>query len=125
MIIFDQFFFTIFSFYKKRYKQKANTIALVYSSLLQIALAFLLGCFFAAFFSQMHVDSMSSQKAWTLFVMTAIGIHFKNWIKYSGKTRKILNAKWNKRKAPQQSIALLWCLPFAAIGLALIMLKSL
>lgn len=125
MTIFDQFFYFIFTRYKARFKQKANTIALVYISLLQIALVFLLGCFFVAFFSQMHFETMSSDKAWILFVLTSIGIYFKNWIKYNGKTRKIMNAKFNKKRAPKYNIILLIALPFICVGMGLIFLQAL
>lgn len=124
MTIFDQFFYFMFSRFKERYKQKANTIALFYTSVLQIALAFLLGCFFAAFLSQMHVDAMSSGKACTLFVMLSIAIHFKNWIGYNGKTRKVMNAKFNKKKAPKYNIALLLALPVICIGMGLLLLQA-
>ena len=125
MTIFDQLFFFIFSKYKKQYKQKANTIALFYISILQIALAFLLGCFFAAFLNKLHVDTMSSGKAWTLFIMLAFAIHFKNWIGYNGKTRKVMNAKFNKKKAPQYNLLLLLALPFICIGMGLLLLQAL
>ncbi len=125
MTIFDKFFFSIFLSYKKRFKQKANTIALLYISLLQITLIFLLGCFFAAFFSQMHFDTMSSEKAWTVFVLISIGIHFTNWIKYNGKTRKVLNAKFNKKKTPEHNIYKLWALPLLCIGFGLFFLQAL
>ena len=62
MTVFDQYFYSMFSFYKKRYKQKANSIALGYVSILQISLIFLFGVFFAKFFSQMHMDTMSETK---------------------------------------------------------------
>ena len=124
MTVFDQFYYSIFSFYKKQYKQKANTIALVYVSVLQICLMFLLGCFFAAFFNQMHADTMSSSNAWTLFVMASIGIHFKNWMQYTGKRRMMINAKMVKKKKPQTNIWLLCLLPFATLGLAYIVFQA-
>lgn len=104
--------------------QKANTIALFYTSILQIALVFVLGCFFAAFLSQMHVDAMSKDKAWTLFVMLALAIYFKNWISYNGKTRKILNAKFNKKKTPKYNMALLLILPIICVGMGLLLLQA-
>ncbi|WP_034042018.1 hypothetical protein [Wocania ichthyoenteri] len=124
MTVFDQFYYSIFSFYKKRYRQKANSIALVYVSVLQISLVFLLGCFFAAFFNQMHTDTMSSTSAWILFIMGSIGIHFKNWIQYTGKKRMMINAKMVKKKKPQTNIWLLWTLPFVALGLAYVMFQA-
>ena len=124
MTVFDQLFYFIFSRYKTHYKQKANSIALFYTSVLQIAIAFLLGCFFAAFFSQMHVDAISSDKAWTLFVMLALAIHFKNWISYNGKTRKIMNAKFNKKRMPKYNVILLLALPFICIAMGLLLLQA-
>ncbi|QFZ54702.1 hypothetical protein FEZ18_07795 [Oceanihabitans sp. IOP_32] len=124
MTVFDQFYYSVFSFYKKRYKQKANTMALVYVSMLQISLLLLLGCFSAAFFSQMHADTMSSTSAWTLFAIASIGIHFKNWIQYTGKKRMMINAKMVKKKKPQTNIGLLWALPIIALALAFVMLQA-
>jgi len=125
MTTFDIFFFSIFSYYKTRLKKKANTIAVFYISTLQIALIFLLGCFFAVFLNQIHVNTMSSSKAWTLFIITSAVIYFKNWIQYSGKKRMVLNAKTNKSKSQLYSIWLLWLLPIACIGLSIIILKAL
>jgi len=125
MTTFDIFFFNIFSHYKERYKKQANTIAVFYISVLQIALIFLLGCFFAVFLNQMHVNTMSSSKAWTLFIITSLIIYFKNWIQYSGKKRKVLNAKTNNKKSQFYSVRLLWILPLACIGLSIIILKAL
>lgn len=124
MTVFDQFFYSMFSFYKKRYKQKANTIALVYISVLQISLVFLLGCFFAAFFNRMHADTMSNTSAWTLFVLVSIGIHFKNWMQYTGKRRMMINAKMVKKKKPKTNIWLLWVLPFLVLVLAYIIYQA-
>jgi hypothetical protein len=125
MTTFDIFFFSIFNHYKARFKKQANTIAVFYISTLQIALIFLLGCFFAVFLNQMHVNTMSSSKAWTLFIITSVIIYFKNWIKYSGRKRKVLNAKTNKNKSQMYSIWILWLLPIACIGLSMIILKAL
>ena len=55
MNFFDQLYLTIFNRFKGRYKQKANTIALYYTSILQIALLFLGGVFFIKFLEQMIV----------------------------------------------------------------------
>lgn len=125
MTIFDKIYLFIFTHYKARYKQKANTMALVYTSVLQMSLVFLLGCFFAAFASQLHVDSLSSGKAWFLFVILSVGIYYKNWMGYSGQTRKILNAKFNKIKKPQYNMTLLFALPFIAIAMGLVFMQAL
>lgn len=124
MTVFDHYYYSIFSFYKKRYKQKANIIALLYVSIIQISLLFLLGVFFAKFFSQMHVDTMSETKAWTLFVIVAVAIHFKNWIQYTGKRRMMINAKMVKKKKPKTNVWLLWILPLVTLSLAYVVFQA-
>ena len=124
MTLFDQFYYSIFTFYKTRHKQKANTLALWYVSILQISLVFLLGVFFAKFFSQMHMNTMSETKAWTLFVIVSVAVHFKNWMQYTGKKRMVINAKLIKKKKPTNNIWLLCLLPIAALGLAFVLYQA-
>lgn len=123
MTTFDQFFFAIFSAFKPKFKQKANSIALFYISILQIALLFVIGAFLVTFLSKMHVKTMSTSKMWTLFIIFSIIIHLKNWMKYNGKSRKVLNAKFNKSKNSYNTSILL-LLPIGCIILGLILLKS-
>lgn len=124
MTIFDQFVLNIFNYYKTRFKRKANTIAVFYISLLQISLLLLLGSFFAGFFKQMHVDTLTADNAWMLFIITSIVIYFKNWMSYSGRSLMILKVKMNKKKQSEYSIFLLWLLPVATTTLAIILLRS-
>ena len=124
MTIFDQFVLNIFNYYKTRFKRKANTIAVFYISLLQISLLLLLGSFFAGFFKQMHVDTLTADNAWMLFIITSIAIYFKNWMSYSGRSLMILKVKMNKKKQSEYSIFLLWLLPVATTTLAIILLRS-
>ena len=98
MNFFNQLYLTVFNRFKGRYKQKANTIALFYTSVLQIALLFLGGVFFIKFLEQMKVVVMSSSNTWIVFVLTAVFIHFKNWVNYSGRKRRVLNAKTVQQK---------------------------
>ena len=93
MNFFNQLYLTVFNHFKARYKQKANTIALFYVSILQIALLLLGGIFFTKFLEQMKVVVMSSTNSVVLFCMIALFIHFKNWMNYSGRKRRVLNAK--------------------------------
>jgi len=123
MTTFDQFFFAIFSAFKPKFKQKANSIALFYFSILQIALLFVIGAFLVTFLSKMHVKTMSTSSMWTLFIIFSIIIHLKNWMKYNGKSRKVLNAKFNKSKNSYNTSILL-LLPIGCIILGLILLKS-
>ncbi|WP_435412349.1 hypothetical protein [Psychroserpens mesophilus] len=124
MTTFDTIFFSVFKHYKITHKQKANTIAIVYLSLLQIALILVLGAFFAVFLEQMHVNTFSASKGWALFIMTSVFIYFRNWIVYSGRKRKVLNAKTNKNKQPIYSMRLLWLLLLGCISLAIILLNA-
>ncbi|WP_033959743.1 hypothetical protein [Psychroserpens jangbogonensis] len=124
MTTFDSIFFSVFNHYKTTHKQKANTIALVYISLLQIALVLVLGVFFSIFLEQMHVNTFSATKGWTLFVMISVFVYFRNWIVYSGRKRKVLNAKTNKNKQSIHNIWLLWFLLLGCISLAFILLNA-
>jgi len=124
MSLSDQFFFNVFSYYKKRYKKNATKIALVYINMLHVLVLLVLGVFFSVFFRQMNTHVMSSEKAWILFVIAAIIICFKNWIQYSGKKRKVMNAKISSRKSKHYSIWLLWALPLMCLALSIILSKA-
>jgi len=121
MSLSDHFFFSMHDHYKKRYKKQASRIALIYIDLLQLSVLLLLGTFFSIFFDQMNVRFMSSEKAWILFIIAAIIICFKNWIQYSGKKRKVMNAKMTNSRSQSYSVWLLWALPIACIGLSIIL----
>ena len=122
MTIFDQLFFNSFDYYKKgTYKKKATSIAIYYITLVQASFLLVLGVFFAEFFHQMHVATMTVSKAWILFIIASLALYFTNWIQYSGKKRKILNA--NQKKKTNYSIITLWLIPAAAIFLTIIFLR--
>ncbi|TXD83721.1 hypothetical protein ESY86_08375 [Subsaximicrobium wynnwilliamsii] len=125
MTFFDQLFFSCFKHYKPKYKQKANTIALFYISSLQCALLLLTGLLLAFFLKQMHTTSMSSDNAWLLFVLGCFIIIFKNWIQYSGKKRKIMNAKNLNNKEQLYSVWILWILLVGTILFSAILLQGL
>ena len=125
MNYFNQLYRTVFNRFKGRFKQKSNTIALYYVSVVEIALILLLGVFFIKFLDQMKVVVMSGSNAWLLFVMTAVFIHFKNWVSYSGRKRRVLNAKLSNKKGLEYSLFILIVLPIGIIGLSLLMLKAL
>ena len=125
MNYFNQLYITVFSRFKGRFKQKANTIALYYVSVVEIALLLLIGVFFNKFLDQMKVVFMTGADAWLLFIMTAVFIHFKNWVNYSGRKRRVLNAKLSSKKGLEYSSFLLIVLPIGIVGLSLLMLKAL
>jgi hypothetical protein len=124
MNLFDTLFYNIFSHYKPKYKQRANSIAIGYVTLFQILLLLLLGVFFAEFFWQMNMVTMSASKAWTLFTLVAIFIYFKNWMQYTGKRRMMIHAKMNKKKTSLYNIYLLWILPIAVLGLTYVLFQA-
>tara|TARA_R110000868_G_scaffold182711_3_gene423765 strand:+ start:2955 stop:3335 length:381 start_codon:yes stop_codon:yes gene_type:complete len=125
MTLSDTLFYNIFSYYKPKLKQKATSIAVVYITILQVSLVLLLGVFFAGFFRQMNMVTMSASKAWTLFVLIAVFIYFKNWMQYTGKRRMMINAKMNKKKSKSTyNIYLLWGLPIAILGLTYVVFQA-
>ncbi|OEK09342.1 hypothetical protein A8C32_11510 [Flavivirga aquatica] len=124
MTIFDILFFHFFHHYKAEKNKKANSIATFYITFLQSSLLLLLGVFFAVFFRNMHMNTMSAGKAWTLFILIVIFIYFKNWMQYGGRKRKVLNAKMIKKRKLTYNIRLLWLLPIAIIGLTYIIVQA-
>ncbi|HLV13763.1 MAG TPA: hypothetical protein VKY41_01185 [Xanthomarina sp.] len=124
MSVFDSLFFNVFKHYKDAKSKKANELATMYISVLQCAILLLLGVFFAGFFNQMNMDTMSQEKAWFLFVLASGFIFFKNWIQYAGKKRKVLNAKMLKKKSANHSILMLWLLPVACVILSVILWQA-
>ena len=124
MSVFDQLFYYVFKYYKDAKSKNANNIAITYISILQCALIFLLGTFFKGFFNQMHVDMMSQDKIWVLFILTSMFILFKNWMLYTGRKRMIISAKMIKMKSSSYNIVMLWLLPVACIGLAVIIYQA-
>jgi hypothetical protein len=114
----------VFKYYKNAKNKKANQIATIYISILQCSILLLLGIFFAGFFSQMDVNTLSQDKAWILFVMASVFIFFKNWMQYAGRKRQVLNAKMISRKSQNYSIFMLWLLPIASIILSIIIWQA-
>jgi len=124
MTLFDKLFFSVFKHYKDMKNKKANDIATAYISVLQSALILLLGVFFAGFFNQMNVNTLSQDKAITLFVLACVFIFFKNWMQYAGRKRKVLNAKMLKSKSLGYNIWLIWLLPLVCLGLSFIIYQA-
>lgn len=124
MTTFDALFYHVFRHYKNKKSKRANGIAVIYVTFLQCSLLLVLGVFFAGFFRSMHVATVSAAKAWALFVIVFVFVHFKNWMKYGGRKRKVLNAKMLKNKKLNYNIGVLWLLPVALILLAFVLLKA-
>lgn len=116
----DTFYISIFNYYKKTFGKKSLRIALLYINFLELSISLALGAFFLAFANQMKLLIMSSTKFWVLFLVLSIFVIFKNWMRYNGKKRIILNAKIKTRPT---SIYLLWILPFGCLVLGFILLQ--
>ncbi|REG89556.1 hypothetical protein [Winogradskyella sediminis] len=116
----DTNYMYIFNHYKKKYGKKSINIALLYVCLLEFSFILAIGSFLKAFASQMKMSVLSNSKFWVLYTIIALFIISKNWMRYNGRKRNILNAK-NKHK--KSSIFLLWILPLGCIAIALILLQ--
>jgi hypothetical protein len=116
----DSFYISILNHYKKRLGKKALSLSMLYINFLELSIILTLSAFALAFSSQMKMAVMSNIKFWVLFSLVALFIVFKNWMRYNGKKRNILNAKI---KSKHTSIYLLWLLPFGCFALAMILLQ--
>jgi len=116
----DTFYISIFNYYKKAFGKKSLSLALLYINFLELSIILALGAFFLAFANQMKMLVMSSTKFWVLFSLVTVLVISKNWMRYNGKKRIILNAKL---KGQTTSIYLLWILPFGCLILAFILLQ--
>ena len=116
----DQFYISIFNYYKKSIGKRSLKIAMAYINLLELSILLVIGAFFMAFASQMRLGVMSLTKFWVLFGLVSAFVVFKNWMRYNGKKRSILKAKV-KTTHP---VYLLWLLPFGCFLLAIILLQA-
>ena len=123
---FDTLFFTVFQYYKAKYKTKANDIALFYILVLQASVLLLLGSFFMLFFEGMNVGVISPSKARILYIIIVIALIFRNWVYYTGKKRKVLNTKLNKSTTNKATnIWLLWTIPATCLVLSILLIQRL
>ena len=116
----DNFYTSVLYHYKKRLGKKALSLAMLYINLLELSILLALSSFSLAFASQMKMAVMSSTKFWVLFSLIGLFIIFKNWMRYNGKKRNILNAKV---KPKHTSIYLLWLLPLGCFAIAFILFQ--
>ena len=117
----DKFYISIFNYYKKSLGKKSLRLALFYINLLELAIILALGAFFMAFANQMKLSVMSNTKFWILFVIVSLFVIFKNWMRYNGKKRNVLNAK---SKSKTYSIYLLWLLPVGCFIVAYVIMQA-
>lgn len=121
----DSLFFSVFQYYKPKYKSKSNNIALCYILLLQFSIVVLLGNLLLFFLKQMHVDVFSTSKSLALLFIGILILIFRNWIYYTGKKRKVLNAKWSKSSSQKHHILLLWFIPIIITAFSILLSQRL
>ncbi|WP_439152433.1 hypothetical protein [Winogradskyella sp.] len=117
----DSFYIVVFNYYKKSLGKRSLAISLAYINLLELSVLLALASFFMAFAVQMKMIVMSSTKFWVLFSLISVFVVFKNWMRYNGKKRNVLNAK---NKSKQHSIYLLWLMPLAFILIAVVLIQA-
>ena len=116
----DIFYISIFNYYKKRLGKRSLTIAFLYINFLELSIILAFGAFFKAFASQMKLDIMSSTKFWVLLALIGLFVVSKNWMRYNGKKRIILNAKLKPKRT---SLYLMWLLPLGCLAIAIVLLQ--
>jgi len=116
----DHFYINVFNHYKKTLGKRSLKIALLYINFLELSIILVLIAFFMAFATQMKLQVMSATKFWVLFSLVSLFVIFKNWMRYNGKKRIILNAK---SKRNDTSIYILWLLPIGCFAIAFILLQ--
>lgn len=117
----DNFYISVFNHYKTSFGKRSLLIALIYINVLELSLILAIAAFFMAFANQMRMIVMTSTKFWILFCLVSAFVLFKNWMRYNGKKRHVLNAKRSSKSTP---IYLLWFLPVGFLLLAFVLLQG-
>ncbi|MCC1483290.1 hypothetical protein [Winogradskyella immobilis] len=122
LIMFDRYYISAFNTLKSSFGKHAIRYALYYVNLLEFLVYALIASFFMAFANQMGIITMHITKVITLSVIIFLFVCFKNWIRYNGKRRHVLNAKSKHRTSLQ-----LWklvMLPVVCILLIVVFSKA-
>lgn len=119
--MFDNIFYSVFKLLKPKFGKRANNLAIIYLSILQILLVLVIGIFLKAFLSNMNQRFLSDDKFLILSIVAAILIFLKNWIQYSGRKRKVKNTKISQSKDRTFSVYGLVLFPVGCIILLLVL----
>ncbi len=119
--MFDAFYISFLNYLKPKFGKRSMTLALYYVNLFEVSFYSLLTCFFAAFASQLNISKMSNEKVITITILCTLFIFGKNWMRYNGKRRNVLNAKSKKKSMQPWKFILL---PMVCILLAFIFYKA-
>ncbi|GGI56091.1 hypothetical protein [Winogradskyella haliclonae] len=119
--MFDNFYISFLNYTKSKLGRKAMPVSLYYVNVVEIAFYGLITSFFAAFASQLNIGKISSEKAIILSVLCVFFIYLKNWMRYNGKRRNVLNAKSPKNNVQQWKLVMF---PIACIVLTIIFYQA-
>lgn len=122
--MFDHLFFSAFEAFKPRYKRSANNLAILYISILQTLIFFIIGVFFEVFIENLNISPLSADKIWAFLILGTVIIFFKNWIQYSGKKRKVLNSKITRTQEKKTSHLGLLLFPLGCLVLLIILTQA-
>lgn len=114
------YYISAFNVLKVRYGKKAINLALYYFTFLEFSIVFMLFCFFMGFARQFHLLNFPTNNVLTLGFLGIIGLLFKNWMKFTGKHRVILNAKRHSNLKIWQLILV----PLGCLTLGLVFLQA-
>ena len=120
--MFDLFYISFLNLLKPKFGKRAMSFALYYICLIEITFYGLIATFFAAFANQMNLGNINLPKAITLTILVGLFICLKNWMRYNGKRRNILNAKSKKQKLPLWKLIVL---PSVCIILIIVFFQAL
>lgn len=113
--MFDAFYIGFLNYLKPKFGKIAMRLALYYVNLFEVSFYGLLACFFSAFASQLNIVKMGTENVITITILCTLFIFTKNWLRYNGKRRNVLNAKSKKQTIQPWKFLLL---PMACILLA-------
>lgn len=120
-LMFDLFYISLLNRLKSKFGHKSMTLAYHYINIVEIAFYSLIACFFAAFSSQLNFGKMDTDKAIILSVLFVLFIYMKNYMRYNGKRRNVLNAKSKRQKLQPWKLIVL---PLACILLSIIFYQA-
>jgi ABC-type Fe3+ transport system permease subunit len=119
--MFDLFYISFLNLIKSKFVKKSLTLSFYYICFVELSFYVLLVSFFSAFASQMTISTMGLSKAIPLFVLVALFVGLKNWMRYNGKRRNVLNAKSKKHKLELWKLLFL---PIVCLVLAVVFFQA-
>ena len=121
IIMFDNYYISCLNYLKPILGKKAIQLTYWYICILELSFYALLISFFAAFTSQMNIQTLDRDKVVILLILGTLFICFKNWMRYNGKRRNVLSASSRKNKIKG---LLLWLAPLLSLLLSVLFYQA-